>query len=116
MSILYHIVSFIRFIILICLPQTCPHGSPIPQKSGSIPPEKSEPLINLDLNATGTIVKITKENPDILRYLASIGLTPGASIKVKEKVPFNGPILVEVNGISQALGQNIATIIWIKKD
>lgn len=96
-------------------PKTCPHGSPIPKKSGSIPPENSEPLINLDLNATGTIVKIIEEDPDILRYLASIGLTPGASIKVKEKVPFNGPILLEVNEINQALGQNIAAIIWIKK-
>ena len=96
-------------------PKTCPHGNPIPTKCGGIIEEESESLTNLDLKESGTIVKITEEKPDVLRYLATLGLMPGASVKVEEKIPFNGPIVLKVKGASRALGRNVASIIKVKR-
>jgi len=96
-------------------PTTCPHGNPIPTKCGGILEEESEPLTNLELDESGTIVKITEEEPDVLRYLAKLGLTLGASVRVEEKIPFSGPIVLNVKGVSRALGRNIASIIRVKK-
>lgn len=97
-------------------PKTCPHGNPIPSESGRVIEEKSELLANLTHGEKGTIVKITDEKPDLLQYLATLGLVPGANVQIEEKAPFNGPIMVRVMGASYALGRNVASVIWVKKN
>jgi len=96
-------------------PKTCPHGNPIPSASGRLTEEKSELLTNLSQGEEGIIVKITDERQDMLQYLATLGLVPGASVSIEEKAPFNGPIIVKVMGASYALGKNVASVIWVKR-
>ena len=96
-------------------PQTCPHGNPIPSEQGKVSEAKSELLIDLSPGECGVITKITEEKQDLLQYLATLGLVPGASVKIEEKAPFNGPIIVKAMGASYALGRNVASIIWVKK-
>ena len=96
-------------------PKTCPHGNPIPTKCGGIIEEKSEPLTNLYSKESGIVVKITEEKPEVLEYLATIGLMPGAFVEVVEKAPFNGPITVKVDGTNQALSLHVASIINVRK-
>jgi len=96
-------------------PKTCPHGNPIPSASGRLAEEKSELLSNLSQGEEGVIMKITDERQDMLQYLATLGLVPGASVSIEEKAPFNGPIMVKVMGASYALGRNVASVIWVKK-
>jgi DtxR family Mn-dependent transcriptional regulator len=97
-------------------PTTCPHGNPIPTKCGSIFEEESQPITDLNPQEGGVIVKITEEEPDLLRYLATLGLRPGASMEVVEKAPFNGPITVKVAGANRALSRQVAAVIKVKKD
>ncbi len=96
-------------------PKTCPHGNPIPTKCGGIIEEKSQPLTQLNEREQGIIVKITEEKSDLLRYLNKLGLVPGASIKILEKAPFNGPITLNVDGDSRALSRAMASIIQVKQ-
>jgi len=96
-------------------PKTCPHGNPIPTESGKVVEEKSELLTSLNLGEECTIVKITDERQDLLQYLATLGLVPGANVQIEERAPFNGPIMVKVMGASYALGRNVASVIWVKK-
>jgi DtxR family Mn-dependent transcriptional regulator len=97
-------------------PKTCPHGNPIPSESGKVIEEKSELLANLGPGKEGIILKVTDERPDMLQYLATLGLVPGANVQIEEKAPFNGPIIVRVMGASYALGRNVASVIWVKKN
>jgi len=96
-------------------PQTCPHGNPIPSELGEMNEAKSELLTNLSPGEGGIIIKITEEKHDLLQYLATLGLLPGASVKIEEKAPFSGPIIVKAMGASYALGRSVASIIWVKK-
>jgi DtxR family Mn-dependent transcriptional regulator len=96
-------------------PKTCPHGNPIPSEQGEMKEAKSELLTSLNLGESGIITKITEEKQDLLQYLATLGLVPGASVEIEEKAPFNGPIIVKAMGASYALGRNIASVIWVKK-
>lgn len=96
-------------------PRTCPHGNPIPTMGEEMIEEKSEPLTDLNPKESGTIVKITEEKPEVLEYLATLGLVPEASVEVVEKAPFNGPITVKVDGIHKAVSLQIASIINVKK-
>jgi DtxR family Mn-dependent transcriptional regulator len=96
-------------------PKTCPHGNPIPSESGKVIEEKSELLANLNLGEEGVIVKVTDERQELLQYLSTLGLVPGANVQIEEKAPFNGPIMVRVMGASYALGRKVASVIWVKK-
>jgi DtxR family Mn-dependent transcriptional regulator len=96
-------------------PKTCPHGNPIPTKCGGIIEDKSYPLSTLNEQEQGTIVKITEEKSDMLHYLNTLGLVPGASIQVVEKAPFDGPVTLKVDGNSHALSRTMASIIRVKK-
>ena len=96
-------------------PTTCPHGNPIPDESGRFHEEKSEPLSHFKPKDKAVLVKITDEKPDMLRYLASLGLMPGAIVEVQEKAPFEGPIIVKVMGASYALGRNVASVVQARR-
>jgi len=97
-------------------PKTCPHGNPIPSESGKVKEEESEALMSLDAGEKGTIVKVTDERQDILQYLGRLGLVPSALVEVEDKAPFNGPIMVKVGSANYALGRNIASMIWVKRE
>lgn len=96
-------------------PKTCPHGNPVPDKNGKIVEEKSEPLSRFKKNDKLRIVKITKEDPKFLCYLATLGLMPKVTMKVEEKAMFDGPIMIKVGSTSYALGKDVADEIWVKK-
>jgi DtxR family Mn-dependent transcriptional regulator len=96
-------------------PKTCPHGNPIPTESGEIFEEKSLPLLELSVGEQGTVVKITEERSDLLRYLDKLGLEPKAPIEILEKAPFNGPITIKIDETSHAISRAIASIIQVKR-
>ena len=96
-------------------PKTCPHGNPIPTKCGGIIVEESHSLTALNEREQGVIVKITEEKPDLLHYLNTMGLVPGASIEIVEKAPFNGPITLKIGGTNRALSRTVASIIQVKR-
>jgi DtxR family Mn-dependent transcriptional regulator len=60
-------------------------------------------------------VKITEEKADLLRYLGTMGLVPGASLEVMGKAPFNGPITIKVGRTNRALSREVASIIKVKR-
>jgi len=96
-------------------PRTCPHGNPIPTKCGGIFEEKSLPLLELAVGEQGTVVKITEEKADLLRYLGNMGLAPKAPIEILEKAPFNGPITVKIGSTNHAISRAVASIIQVKR-
>ena len=96
-------------------PKTCPHGNPIPTKCGGVLEEESEPLLNLEVKESGTIVKVTDEEAALLQYLAKRGLKPGASVGVEGKKPFNGAITLKVAGKSHTVSREAASITWVRK-
>jgi len=96
-------------------PTTCPHGNPIPDASGRFHEEESEPLSHFKPRDKAVLVKITEEKSDMLQYLASLGLMPGAVVEVQEKAPFEGPIIVKVMGATYALGRNIASVVEARR-
>jgi DtxR family Mn-dependent transcriptional regulator len=96
-------------------PKTCPHGNPIPTRCGGIIEEESQPLTALNEREQGTIVKITEEKADLLRYLDTMGLVPGTSLEVVGKAPFNGPVTIKIGKTNRALSREVASIIKVKR-
>ena len=97
-------------------PKTCPHGNPIPDEKGSIAPLKSDALSNLNNGERAIVCMIPDESTELLRYLSTLGMVPGAKIAVEEKAPFKGPMLVKVGENSYPISLDVASGIFVTKE
>ncbi|MCW3997709.1 MAG: metal-dependent transcriptional regulator [Candidatus Bathyarchaeota archaeon] len=95
-------------------PKTCPHGNPIPTYKGKLDEPNSKPLAELNSGESGIVVKISEENPTILRVLESLGAIPKTLVKIEGKESFNGPLHISINGKRHKLEQKIARCIHVK--
>jgi len=93
-------------------PSVCPHGHPIPSSDGVLPEPTGVPLSTLEVGAEGLIVRVGEENEAVLTYLGSIGLVPGARVRVLEIAPFDGPLLLSVSGYEHAVALAVAQIVF----
>ncbi|HMD01392.1 MAG TPA: metal-dependent transcriptional regulator, partial [Candidatus Baltobacteraceae bacterium] len=81
-----------RLVAVLGDPQVCPHGHPIPPADGTDPPRPGVPLAQVGPEEHAVVYGVTEEVPEVLRYLAEIGLRPGARVDVLEKAPLGGPV------------------------
>ncbi len=103
-------------------PQFDPHGDPIPSTTGDLPVQDVVPLADLPPDTPSIVRRIPDDDPDLLRYVASLGLVPDASVIVKKRGPFNGPVFLEVtapgengNPHEQVIGREIAASISVSR-
>ena len=70
-------------------------------------------LIDVD---RGKQVKVTsiRGGQDLSLKLRQLGLLPGDHARVMRHAPFGGPIMIEVNGRTIALGRGIAAKISVE--
>jgi DtxR family transcriptional regulator, Mn-dependent transcriptional regulator len=95
-------------------PDTDPHGDPIPTADLKLPDRHHTALADLAEGQAGTVRRVPDGDPELLTYLASMGLVPRASFIVAAKAPFRGPITLEVDGASHALGVEVAERIGVE--
>ena len=94
-------------------PTIDPHGDPIPTKEGTIAMPPSQSLWETPSGKKVQVYRVSDRDPEVLRYLATIGILPDVEIKVLKKGPFNGPIHVEINDIEHSLSEELATQIFV---
>lgn len=95
-------------------PSFDPHGDPIPDKDGVMVRQPTESLASLEVGSAAQVARIIDDaNSEMLRYLAALGLTPGAEITIMEKAPFNGPLTVEVDGQEKVVGYTVADAVLV---
>jgi DtxR family Mn-dependent transcriptional regulator len=97
-------------------PKTCPHGQPIPPQDLSDPPQRGEPLAQTPEGTSASVTSVTEELPEILRYLADIGVRPGTKLRVMHKAPLGGPITIDVNGGRHAISLELAGMIAVEPE
>lgn len=95
-------------------PTSDPHGSPIPTKEGGVTEGDYQLLSNIKVGQKACIQEVNDRDPEMLRYMASLGLKPEVYLVVMERAPFNGPIVIKVIGEKeQTLGQEVADQIYV---
>src|SRR6266508_1762436 len=93
-----------------------PHGDPIPSIEGTLPVGTDARLSDLVVGERGYIARVRDQQPDRLRYLADLGLVPGALLDVVASAPFDGPLSVRVGGAVHPLDRRIAREIYVKRE
>jgi DtxR family Mn-dependent transcriptional regulator len=94
-------------------PEFDPHGAPIPSRDLHLPQKEGGPLLTAPTGELLRIVEVDDTSPDLLRYLAGLGLIPGQHIILRERAPFDGPIHVQVGEHIHAIGQQTAAAIQV---
>lgn len=97
-------------------PDFDPHGDPIPSVEGRLPADADARLSELGVGDRGSIARVRDQQPERLRYLADLGLVPGASLEVVASAPFDGPLSVQIGGAVHPLDRRIAREIYIKRE
>ena len=93
-----------------------PHGELIPTADLKMPLEDSTPLSALRPTQTGTVQCVKAADTELLRYLESLGLVPGAQIEIKEYSVFDHNLTVKVGRKTSVLGLNITSKIFIEEN
>lgn len=97
-------------------PKFDPHGDPIPTKEGKMAWVNATSLATMQPTAHVCIKRILDDsNSELLRYLAELGLMPGAMVEVVAVAPFDGPITIVVDGETRIIGQNVAAGILVQE-
>ncbi len=89
-------------------PSKDPHGHPIPTKDGKIDLKHAATLWEVAEGQTVLVQRVSDHNPEVLRYLASIGIYPEVTLEVVKRSPFNGPLYVQVKGEEHGLSEELA--------
>jgi len=90
-------------------PRTCPHGQPINGEDD----DDSVRLSSLPPGATARVERMGEESPEFLSYVESLGLMPGVEVRVVGRAPFNGPLMVHAGEREHALGEEVASKLWV---
>jgi DtxR family Mn-dependent transcriptional regulator len=67
------------------LPETDPHGDPIPNAEGLVKPQKVQTLLTCPLDTPVTVSRVIDQDKDFLRFIEQHNLKPGEAILVEER-------------------------------
>jgi DtxR family Mn-dependent transcriptional regulator len=99
-------------------PMVDPHGDPIPSRAGEVVQTPTRPLSDLSLGQPAVVRRVSDDDAEQLRYLAELGLVPGAPVFVRERAPFGGPLHIHVgsqdDGREHAVGPQLAAGIAVE--
>lgn len=104
-----------RLFVALDRPATCPHGFPIPEpETGEIP--ELPPLYDLEPGDMAVVAVPGSTEPDVVAFLDTLGLRPGVRVEVREKHPFDGPLVLLVEGEARTVGEKVARQIYVRKE
>ncbi len=102
-------------------PTTCPHGNPIPGNARATALTSSK-AFQLSAANEGDSVVVTRvseyaENvAELLDYLESRGVTPGARVTVTEVAPLKGPLTLKVGSRNTSMSREVANFVWVTRE
>jgi DtxR family transcriptional regulator, Mn-dependent transcriptional regulator len=91
-----------------------PHGDPIPSRELTVDERQTAALDSLSVGDAGVFARISDSDPEMLRYLAALGVRPGDALEVVEKQPFGGPLSVRFGDAVHILGGGLAQAMRVE--
>ena len=96
-------------------PEMDPHGSPIPTAEGEVEEQLHPALSEMPAGVLVIVREVSDADEGRLRYLAGLGLYPGTRVEVLDREPFEGPILVRIDGQERSLGHGLAKMVRVER-
>jgi DtxR family transcriptional regulator, Mn-dependent transcriptional regulator len=97
-------------------PTVDPHGDPIPNADLELEERPTDSMESLAPGDEGVFVRVSDSDPEMLRYLAGRGISPGDRFAVRERQPFGGPLFVLFGEHEHAIGGQLAGAMRVEVD
>ncbi len=112
----HHISEELEELIAAALgnPTHDPHGDPIPTRDLELVEESASTLDSLEPGDRGRFTRISDSDPEMLRYLAGLGIGPGDRFEIVSKHPFGGPLFVRFADQEHAIGGGLAAAMRVE--
>jgi len=85
-----------------------PHGDPIPDRELRVRAVRDRSLAELAPAESSVVSRVPDRDPDLLRYLRELGLTPGAEVELVAVAPFGGPVTLRTETGEHAISRELA--------
>lgn len=96
-------------------PATCPHGHPIPRADGSTwHHDGAIELVDLPVGIPATVIEIESEIPELLAFIADVGIKPGVVVTVRKMERAVGLLNVEVAGKRHNVSLQLASDVLVR--
>jgi DtxR family Mn-dependent transcriptional regulator len=95
-------------------PAVDPHGAPIPSREGLVDETVYVSLAELGAGNGARVVRVSDDDPEMLRYLGELEITPGAELVVVSKAPYEGPISLRISGELLSIGPALASQVMVE--
>jgi DtxR family transcriptional regulator, Mn-dependent transcriptional regulator len=97
-------------------PTVDPHGDPIPTANLELQEPLTQRMESMQPGHEGVFVRVSDSDPEMLRYLADRGISPGQHVTVRERQPFGGPLFVLFGSREHAIGGELAGAMRVEVD
>ena len=74
---------------------------------------KERALLAMQAGESAQITHLNDTNSEMLRYAASLGLTPATRLTLIEVEPFGGSLRVKIGKAEKAIGRELAAQIFV---
>ena len=95
-------------------PTEDPHGDPIPSKTGTVATRRAQPLSQLPPGQQAIVQRVNDDDPDLLRYLASLGLVPGALVRMESVTPYGDVYTLQIGESTHAVGGMVTSQVLVR--
>ena len=85
-----------------------PHGDPIPSAELVLEEPQTVSLAELENGTEARFVRVSDADPAVLRHLGARGVKPGRSLRLVEREPFGGALVVRIGRRTESLPLEIA--------
>lgn len=101
-------------------PSQCPHGRPIPpglccERRDLTIASIFSSVTELDIGESATIAYISSNDNRQMDKLLAFGILPGNSVKLHQKMPLNGPVVIQIDQTQLALERDVADQICVRR-
>ena len=94
-------------------PTRDPHGDPIPTAELVLETGERRTLVDIAAGDEAVVRRVPDSDPELLRYLADLGLVPESPVVMIEQAPFEGPVTLEIGGTTHSIGRSVAARIEV---
>lgn len=96
-------------------PSFDPHGDPIPRPDGTTQCVATIPLSQQTPGSLVEIARVADDDPELLSYVAGLGLVLGSTLEVVSISPTLGLMNIDMQGSTLQLPFTVADQLWVKQ-
>ena len=94
-------------------PEYDPHGDPIPNAKGELPSIANTLLSEIVIGKTCQLAAIKDTSAVFLQYLEQLSISIGTKIKVLEKIPFDGSMLIQIGKDTKTVSKKLSDSLLV---